>query len=496
MLSKGTRGPFDDERSNQPARGWSTVPDGARPVLVCDRDAPQWDLGATGLITTLGLRGPAEKDVFKGGRFNARGNQESVTLTGFNEESCCPWVVSGRPRPFSSRTGRRRRPWSTGGPGVSPPQPGLRFAALRLEGSPELPFPSVLAGDRLAGRRRVRLPKPARGGRIHPGSKSFSSDPWSGPVGTVRAVGGGKSGRYPDPGYGFDRIMGDTEAWCRELIEFLATAGLEVDGGSLDRALHSLDSTLRHQQPSPLPDDPIHASQREVMSTLEGLQGSPPPLAVPDLGDEPDWVEDVLAMRRQLVVLREQHRPSTSPLARAFRASGGPPAASRADRIRPMINVVTVHWKSDKWIDPQLAYLDRNIDEPYRVYAALRGIDRRHWGRFHFAADLDGDHPQKLNALAKIGMAESDPDDLLVFIDGDALPVRPIAAWMTDALSSYPLVAVRRDENLGDQQPHPCFAFTTCGFWEKSVGVGRRGAPGPMPRDRRSPMWVGTFCTS
>ena len=39
-----------------------------------------------------------------------------------------------------------------------------------------------------------------------------------------------------------------------------------------------------------------------------------------------------------------------------------------------MINVVTVHWKSDKWIDPQLAYLDRNIDEPYRVYAALRGV--------------------------------------------------------------------------------------------------------------------------
>ena len=103
-----------------------------------------------------------------------------------------------------------------------------------------------------------------------------------------------------------------------------------------------------------------------------------------------------------------------------------------------MINVVTVHWKSDKWIDPQLAYLERNIDEPYRVFAALRGVDRRHWGRFHFAADLDGDHPQKLNALAKIVMAESDPDDILVFIDGDALPVRPIAAWMTDALSLVP----------------------------------------------------------
>lgn len=140
-----------------------------------------------------------------------------------------------------------------------------------------------------------------------------------------------------------------------------------------------------------------------------------------------------------------------------------------------MINVVTVHWKSDKWIDPQLAYLERNISEPYRVFAALRGIDRRHWGRFHFAADLEGDHPQKLKALAKIVMTESDPDDLLVFIDGDALPIRPIAAWMTDALASYPLVAVRRDENLGDRQPHPCFAFTTCGFWAEIRGGWQKG---------------------
>jgi hypothetical protein len=115
-----------------------------------------------------------------------------------------------------------------------------------------------------------------------------------------------------------------------------------------------------------------------------------------------------------------------------------------------VINVVTVHWKSDKWIDPQLAYLERNISEPYRVFAALRGIDRRHWGRFHFAADLEGDHPQKLKALAKIVMTESDPDDLLVFI-------------------------VRRDENLGDRQPHPCFAFTTCGFWAEIRGGWQKG---------------------
>ena len=95
-----------------------------------------------------------------------------------------------------------------------------------------------------------------------------------------------------------------------------------------------------------------------------------------------------------------------------------------------MINVVTVHWKSAKWIDPQLRYLERNIDEPFRVWAALEGIDAREFAKFHFAEDLRGTHPDKLNALADIVFEHSDPDDILVFIDGDALPIRPIASWM------------------------------------------------------------------
>ena len=140
-----------------------------------------------------------------------------------------------------------------------------------------------------------------------------------------------------------------------------------------------------------------------------------------------------------------------------------------------MINVVTVHWKSAKWIDPQLRYLEQHIDEPFRVYAALEGIDAAEWGKFHFAADLRGTHPDKLNALADIVYEDSDPDDILVFIDGDALPVRPIAPWMRRCLAGFPLVAVRRDENLGDPQPHPCFSFTTTGFWREIGGDWRKG---------------------
>jgi hypothetical protein len=32
------------------------------------------------------------------------------------------------------------------------------------------------------------------------------------------------------------------------------------------------------------------------------------------------------------------------------------------------------------------------------------------------------------------------------------------------------LAAVRRDENLGDPQPHPCFCITTVGFWNDIGG--------------------------
>ena len=140
-----------------------------------------------------------------------------------------------------------------------------------------------------------------------------------------------------------------------------------------------------------------------------------------------------------------------------------------------MIHVVTVHWQSAKWIDPQLRYLEDNIDEPYRVYAALEGIAPEQWERFHFAADLRGTHPQKLNALAAIVVEQAEPDDILVFIDGDALPLRPIASWMSRTLVDHSLVAVRRDENLGDRQPHPCFSFTTCGFWQEIRGDWGKG---------------------
>ena len=149
------------------------------------------------------------------------------------------------------------------------------------------------------------------------------------------------------------------------------------------------------------------------------------------------------------------------------------------NRVPPTrtINVVTVHWRTPKWIEVQLRYLERHLGAPHRVFAALNGIDDPGlWERFFFAADLPGTHGEKLNALARIVSDQSDPTDVLVFLDGDAFPCAGLDPWIADTLAQVPLVAIRRDENLGDHQPHPSFCATTVGFWQE-IGGDWRGEP-------------------
>jgi hypothetical protein len=123
-----------------------------------------------------------------------------------------------------------------------------------------------------------------------------------------------------------------------------------------------------------------------------------------------------------------------------------------------------------------LRYLERNLAAEFRVFATLNGIDDPEvHKRFYYTDDAEGTHEEKLNALAQVAGRHSEPGDILLFIDGDAFPVRPLDAWIETTLRSYPLAAVRRDENLGDPQPHPCFCVTTVGFWQEIDGDWRRG---------------------
>src|SRR3954467_9289775 len=131
-----------------------------------------------------------------------------------------------------------------------------------------------------------------------------------------------------------------------------------------------------------------------------------------------------------------------------------------------MLHVATVHWQEPRWIEPQLRFMTRNLPE-HRVDASLNGIDLDEYGpRFHWVEDMPGDHHVKLNALAAVISEQAAPDDQLLFIDSDAFPIARVDGLLADA----PLAAVRRDENAAEPIPHPCFCFTTVGFWNEIQG--------------------------
>ncbi len=141
-------------------------------------------------------------------------------------------------------------------------------------------------------------------------------------------------------------------------------------------------------------------------------------------------------------------------------------------RCRVVFHVVTVHWQSDAWIETQLRFVRRYLPAGTRTYGVCNGIEPRWSQRFDWAADLEGTHAEKLNEVAAVVSNEAEPGDHLVFLDGDAFPIAPIDDTY---LAGVPLAAVCRAENLGDKQPHPCFAVTTVGFWNEIHGDWRPG---------------------
>jgi hypothetical protein len=137
-----------------------------------------------------------------------------------------------------------------------------------------------------------------------------------------------------------------------------------------------------------------------------------------------------------------------------------------------------VHWRSDFWIEPQLRQIGLFTTSPYRIYSFFTGLDIAPYGsRFHHVDESSvSDHATKLNQLAETACAAAEgPDDLLVFLDSDAFPIAPWEAFVRQKLQSNVLVAVRREENLGDPQPHPCFCVTTVKFWKKKKGDWSKG---------------------
>ncbi len=140
-----------------------------------------------------------------------------------------------------------------------------------------------------------------------------------------------------------------------------------------------------------------------------------------------------------------------------------------------MLYVATVHFQSPKWIDVQLDYLRRNISEPFRTVAVLNEIDPAFEARFDTVLKAKGPHEGKLNLIAAEIMSSGDPDDIILFLDGDAFPIADPMETIHRALADTSLVAVRRDENWGDRQPHPSFCAVRVSEWRRLQGDWSRG---------------------
>jgi hypothetical protein len=135
-----------------------------------------------------------------------------------------------------------------------------------------------------------------------------------------------------------------------------------------------------------------------------------------------------------------------------------------------VLYVITVHWRSDRWVDPQLRYLHR-FAPGAQVWASLDGTTADGFDRtFEFG---DTWHGRKLDGMAAEVVARAEPSDRMLFLDGDAFPIAPLAPLLE---SSDELIAVRRAENRGELQPHPSFALMTVRLW-REVGGSWRGGP-------------------
>lgn len=135
-----------------------------------------------------------------------------------------------------------------------------------------------------------------------------------------------------------------------------------------------------------------------------------------------------------------------------------------------MLHIATVHFRSPIWIEIQRRKLQQHLSVPYMTWASLEGIDPSYRECFDYTLDLHGSHAEKLNHLATEITRNAADDDLLMFLDGDAFPISDPEPLINSGLAHAPLMAVRRDENCNDPQPHPCFCVTDARTWNSLPG--------------------------
>ncbi len=275
----------------------------------------------TGLISRFGIHGPPDNDLFPTKEWNEQGNHESATLTRFNEallqqvggDWSAPPVLAPNWESDSS-VARRREEASALIERVFGREP---FVWKDPRNCLLLPFWRSATAPPCAAVFVYRDPlEVASSIRARAGfSTTLSVALWER---YVRGAAANLDG-LPTLVVGFDRVLEQPEKWQEELVEFLTGAGLEVQRQPTASPDGTLDRALRHHQTSPSlhSNSGLQDSQRQLLDVLDRMQGPHHRWSAPDLGDEPGWVEDVLTLRREYVMERLKHRPSTSPVARA-----------------------------------------------------------------------------------------------------------------------------------------------------------------------------------
>ncbi len=146
-----------------------------------------------------------------------------------------------------------------------------------------------------------------------------------------------------------------------------------------------------------------------------------------------------------------------------------------------MLHIASAHSGSPRWLAIQHRQLAEHLPVPYVTWGSVAGIDSSHAAGFDHVIEQKGPEAGKLNHLAVEVCQVAAPDDLLMFLAPDAFPVADPMPVIEEALARAPLVAVRRSENDGDPQPHPCFCVTTVGTWQSLPGDWSDGYPWSAP---------------
>jgi len=150
-----------------------------------------------------------------------------------------------------------------------------------------------------------------------------------------------------------------------------------------------------------------------------------------------------------------------------------------------MVHVITVHHGAAAWIPIQLAYLKRNIAEPFHVHTCCTGglrstAELESMGTVYpWDATPKGgcsyDHAMKLDYMANQVCADGNADDLVMFIDSDTLVLPGVMDTAREYLDRFQLVAARRSER-NCRLAHPLFCVTTARVWRELPGT---WTPGP-----------------